>query len=70
MNGLTISSPKYRIMEKISIDPEIKADLSVKLNYENGYIDVSLIGHKDESGIETPATGAFLLSRSSSTDNF
>ena len=69
-NGLTVSSPKYRIMTKLSIDPEIKADLSTKLNYENGYIDINLVGHKDADGIETPATGAFLLSRSSSADNF
>jgi len=62
-NGLTISSPRYRIMQKISIEPEIKATLSASLDFENGYVNVNLKGDKDEWGMETPATGAFLLTR-------
>lgn len=64
-NGLTISSPRYRIMSKFSIDPDIKTDLKATLNYENGYIDISLQGHLDDEGLEIPVTGAFLLTRAS-----
>jgi hypothetical protein len=63
INGLEISSPKYRIMQKISIDPDIKTDLTAVLNYENGYVDINLIGHLDKEGLEIPVTGAFLLTR-------
>lgn len=69
-NGLTLSTPKYRIVQKASIPPEILATLSISCNYENGYIDVNLVGDKDEYNLETPATGAFLLSRSSEDSNF
>lgn len=69
-NGLTISSPRYRIMQKISIDPEIKASLSVSLNFENGYVNVDLKGDKDDEGMETPATGAFLLTRACAENNY
>lgn len=70
INGLTLSSPRYRIMSKLSIDPDIKTDLIVKLNYENGYIDINLVGHLDEDGLEIPVTGAFLLTRTSDDSQF
>ena len=41
-NLLTLSTPRYRIMQKPSIDPEIKASLNVSLNYDNGYITVNI----------------------------
>lgn len=63
INKLTIKSPKYRIMQKTTIEPEIKASIEVALNFENGYVDVKLIGDRDEDGLEEPVTGAFLLSR-------
>lgn len=62
INKMTISTPRYRIMQKPSIDPEIKASLDVKLNYDNGYISINLIGEKIDN-METPVTGAFLLTR-------
>ncbi|MBQ7820090.1 MAG: hypothetical protein IJ341_10385 [Bacteroidales bacterium] len=61
-NLLTLSTPRYRIMQKPSINPEIKASLNVALNYDNGYIKVNLIGEKID-GMEEPVTGAFLLTR-------
>ena len=72
INDFTFSSPpKYRIMIKDSIDPIINATLQTEYNYENGYVDLSLVGVKDiESGLEEVTTGAFLLSRASDKDNF
>lgn len=69
-SGLIVKTPHYRIMQKTSITPEIKASLNVKLNFENGYIDVDLIGTKDEYGAETPVSGAFLLSRASQETDY
>lgn len=70
VNGLSIATPKYRIMQKLSIDPEIEAILHADINNENGYVDVYLEGKKDDNGKEIPTTGAFLLSRASSDTNF
>lgn len=70
VNGLTISSYRYRIMQKLTIDPEVKASLKASANYDNGYINVSLIGDKDENGMEEPATGAFLLTRACEDSNY
>ena len=69
-NGLIVKTPRYRIMQKTSIHPELEASLNVELNFENGYIDVNLIGTKDKYGTETPVTGAFLLSRASQDTNY
>lgn len=69
-NGLTISSYRYRIMQKLTIDPEIKATLKVNSNYDNGYIDIKLIGDKNENGLEEPTTGAFLLTRACEDSNY
>jgi hypothetical protein len=44
---MIISSPKYRIIQRETIEPEIKADLIVDKNFDNGYITVSLVPHKD-----------------------
>lgn len=69
-NNLTISSPKYKIMQKVSIPPEMEATLTANLNYDNGYIVVNLIGSRDNYNIEIPVTGSFLLCRSSEDSNF
>jgi hypothetical protein len=42
INGLTVSSPRYRLTQKQSINPEIDVSLSINLNYENGYVDINL----------------------------
>lgn len=71
INGVSISSPRYRFMQKISIDPELDAKLTATLDYENGYVSLNLVGNINEkTGAETPVTGAFLISRSSAASNF
>jgi hypothetical protein len=40
------------------------------MNYDNGYIDVNLVGETDDEGIEYATTGKFLLTRSDSDSNF
>lgn len=70
INGLVISSPRYRIMQKISIDSDIQATLEAIANFDNGEITLNLIGKKDDEGLEVPASGAFLLTRSCEDDNY
>lgn len=69
-NGLEISTPRYRIMQKSTIEAEMQADIQVSLNYENGYVDVDLIGHKNDEGLEEVVTGSFLLTRSCEDSNY
>lgn len=69
-NGLEVSSVRYRIMEKDSINPEIKADVVATLNADNGYINISLVGEKDENGLEYSTTGSFEIKRGCSKDNY
>lgn len=70
INNLKVSSGKYRIMQKKSINPEIKADLIPSLNFENGYVNIHLIGHTNKDGVEYAATGAFKILRASEEDNY
>ena len=72
INGFTFENPtRYRIMIKESIDPQIEAVLEATTNYDNGYVNLRLVGKKDpETGLETVTTGAFLISRASDKDNF
>lgn len=69
-SGLVLSTPRYRIMQKLSVDPEIDAILSASVNYDNGYIAINLVGNKDDEGMEKLATGAFLLSRACADTNY
>jgi hypothetical protein len=36
------------MIQRETIDPELYADLNVTLNFDNGYIDLSLNAHKDD----------------------
>lgn len=69
-NGLICSSPRYRLIQHHSVDPEMDAELFATNNFDNGYITLKLQGATGESGLEIPATGFFAISRSSSNDNF
>lgn len=68
-NGLELSTPEYAVMEKFSRDSSLegKAKLSCTLDYDNGYIDVSLVDIEDTP---TSASGSFTLARASSSTNF
>ena len=69
-NGLIVKSPRYLIMNSLSIDPEIKAKLVAELDYNNACINLNLIGEISPSGKEYAITGTFLLTRASSLDNY
>lgn len=70
INNLELSTPKYRIMKKTSIETEMEATMSATLDYENGYVDIDLIGTKNQFGLETPVTGAFLITRACSDNDY
>ena len=57
-------------MQKTSINPEMEATMKATLNFNNGYVDIDLVGTKNQHGLETPVTGAFLITRASEDDNF
>lgn len=69
-NLLELSTPRYRIMQKATVDPEILTEVIAAVNYNNGYTDISLKGIKDEDDMETTVTGSFLLCRADSEHNF
>lgn len=70
VNKMVVASPKYRIVDKLTLPPEIKATLHVDLNYDNGYVEVNLIGVKNEDGGERAATGAYVITRSSADSDY
>lgn len=71
LNNLTVSTNGYRIMEKKTVDPEAKMELVADLNFDNGYIDISLKGFKDENtGLEEPVIGSFIILRASDDEGF
>jgi hypothetical protein len=52
-------------MQRTTIDPDLKAELVASVNFDNGYIDIGLIGEKKDDGVEDIVTGSFILSRAS-----
>ena len=70
INNARFSSGRYKIINKTTVNPDLKATLTATLNYDNGYIDVRLVGDKDENGVEPQATGQFVLKRGSDKDNY
>lgn len=69
-NNLVIESPRYRIMQRTTIDPDLKANLVASVNFDNGYVDIGLVGHKNELGIEDIVTGSFVLARACEDTNY
>lgn len=68
-NGMKVYSPRYRLMQKKSIEPELKADFITIPNFDEGYIDLTLKGVINEFGLEEPETGAFVISRTSEEES-
>jgi hypothetical protein len=44
--------------------------VTAAVNFEDGYIDVGLVGILNKKGQEIPATGSFILSRAASNTNW
>lgn len=71
LNNLTVSSPGYRIMQKKTIDPELKVDLVAEMNYDNGFVDLTLVGYiNKDTGLEEPVNGSFIILRASDDENY
>lgn len=67
LNGLKVSTRKYRVMERQSLEIEVNAELSIEQNFDEGYIDITLIDKtEDEQVIE----GAFIITRADSLTDF
>ena len=69
-NNLLIEGPKYNIVELDSINANFQASLSTTLDYNNGCVDIKLIGAKDLDGLEIAESGAFVLIRADSATDF
>lgn len=62
-NGLEYSSPEYLLTQQKSLEMQLKGDLVVDLNRDDGFINIRIVGGKDESGNEEIVDGMFILSR-------
>lgn len=62
-NGLVVSSPRYRITQKKSINPDLNATIFATLNYDNGYVEVSVVSNEATDVSEQLVTGSFIISR-------
>lgn len=69
INGLEKTSLAKRLHKTDSIDSNLKTDLKVELNYEDGYVDVRLQKPEDID-VEESAVGSFILLRADSETNF
>ena len=70
INNLVISTPKYKITQQYSVDSQILAYVTPTLNYEEGYIQVSLTSRLNDMAEKENASGTFILSRSCEDDNY
>lgn len=69
-NGLTLSTSKYKLMHRELIGPQLNVDLIATLNFDNGYIDVSVKSIPDDYGLPKLVTGAFILLRADKDSAF
>lgn len=69
INGLVKSAQTKHIFRTGSIDTKLHSNLVCNLDYENGYIDISLV-KPDGVEIEESAVGSFYLLRASDEDDF
>ena len=69
-NGLEEPSPNYKIIAKKAVVSTLSAKINTVLNYNNGYISLTLDGDKNELGFEKAVKGSFILARSSEETNY
>ena len=69
-NGLSLSTPKYKIVNRELIDAQINTEIDTILNFEEGYIDIRLLGHRNELGLQDLVTGSFLLLRTDENSEY
>lgn len=69
INGLIKSSQPKRLTKTDSIDSKLRTKLTVKLDYENGYVDLNLV-KPEEDIVEQSAVGSFMLLRASDEDDY
>ena len=67
INNLTLSSPKYKIAQRETIDPELHAALTASLNFDNGYIALSL---NPTTNPPSSDSGSFVISRASDDSDY
>lgn len=69
-SGLELHSPLYLVASETTVSSNLKGSLSAVLDYENGAVDINITPRKDAHGQEEAETGAFIITRRSSKDNF
>lgn len=65
INGLEVSSPRYRVMQRRRIPMALNVNFKASLDYENGAIKLFMVSPKFQI-----ASGSFLISRASSKDGY
>jgi hypothetical protein len=70
-NGLVVESERYRIIKAGTVMPDMDITLSANLNYEEGFIDLTLTNHTiADNKTEKKVTGMFYIVRAASNDNY
>lgn len=64
VNGIEANSPKYRVIQKRSVNPEIQTKLVADLNEDNGFVTLTFDTDLDV------ILGTFLISRASSKNGW
>lgn len=70
LNGLTVLSPVYKVIESESIDLEDDLTLIPKVLYDEGIVELQLCYRNQPITYQKPTAGSFILFRSSSLDNY
>ena len=70
-NNMIVQSPKYKIIQRQSVTPEIITKPKLELNFDNGYVKITLDhSNLEENGEEKAVSGAFMISRTTDFINW
>lgn len=67
INGLLVSSPRYRVIKRRSVSPDIDVSLSAELDRDNGHVKLKIVNNPVKNPI---ISGAFLVSRACSKNGY
>lgn len=70
MNGLTVSSARYPLMDQDSVDANLPVALIADLNYDDGCVGLYFYPIGKRPGEDITISGSFVLSRASSLNDF
>lgn len=68
--GSTLSTPRYKLTQGSSIATNLNGYITAINNFDDGFVQVDLVGYLNEDGNESTCNGSFILSKAADNEDY